>query len=92
MLLLYLLLFLSVFVAAQESQSMKTLDREMLRNDSRNYLNLKVFGESFLNTVDTFLPVSKSWDNIEGIDNNIYSWLNVKTILSIFKFCMFDVW
>lgn len=71
MLLLYMLLFLPVLVAAQGSQSMKTLDREMLRNDSRD--SLAWIDESFLNTVDTFFPVSKLCDNIEGTNNNNYS-------------------
>ncbi|TGZ33765.1 Uncharacterized protein DBV15_07027 [Temnothorax longispinosus] len=39
MLLLYMLLFLPTFVASQGSQSMKTLDREMLWNDSRGFLD-----------------------------------------------------
>ncbi|XP_011703718.1 PREDICTED: uncharacterized protein LOC105459416 [Wasmannia auropunctata] len=64
MILLYMLLFLPVFVAAQGSQSMKILDREMLRNDSRDSLDW--IGESFFHIVDTFFPVSKSRDNIEG--------------------------
>lgn len=75
MLLLYILLFLPVFVATQGSQSMKTLDREMMRNDSTDSLDW--IGESFLNIVDTFSPVSKSCGNIEGIDNNNYLWLNI---------------
>lgn len=65
MLLLYMLLFLPVFVAAQGSQSIKTLDREVLRNDSRKSLDW--IGENFLNTVDTFFPISKSCNNVEGI-------------------------
>lgn len=73
MLLLYMLLFLPVLVAAQGSQSMKTLDREMLRNNSRD--SLAWIGESFLNNIhDTFFPVSKSCDNIEGTDNIHYLW------------------
>lgn len=70
MLLLYMLLFLPVFVAAQGSQSIKTLDREVLRNDSRGFLDW--IGESFLNTVDTFFPISKSCNEVEGINNNNY--------------------
>jgi len=73
MLPLYMLLFLPVFVAAQGSQSTKTLNREMMQNNSTDSLDW--IGESFLNIVDT--PVSKSCDNIEGIDNNDYLWLNV---------------
>ncbi|XP_011646085.1 uncharacterized protein LOC105432821, partial [Pogonomyrmex barbatus] len=66
MLLLYVLLFLPVLVSpAQGSQSIKTLDREMLqKNKSRDSLNR--IGESFLNAVDTLLPVSKSYDDVEG--------------------------
>jgi len=67
MLPLYMLLFLPVFVAAQGSQSTKTLNREMMQNNSTDSLDW--IGENFLNIVDT--PVSKSCDNIEGIDNNI---------------------
>ncbi|XP_011880753.1 PREDICTED: uncharacterized protein LOC105569164 [Vollenhovia emeryi] len=66
MLLLYMLLFLPVLVAAQGSQSMKTLDREMLRNDSRGSLDW--IGESFLNTIDTVFPISKSYNDVEGRD------------------------
>ncbi|XP_067211746.1 uncharacterized protein [Linepithema humile] len=64
MLLLYVLLFLPVLVAAQESQPTNTTDREMLRNNSSGD-GLDWIGESFLNAVDTFLPVSKSYNSIE---------------------------
>lgn len=70
MLLLYVLLFLPVLVAAQGSESLKTLDRKMLRNDSR--VSLDWIGESFLNTIDTFFPISKSCDDVEGINDNNY--------------------
>ncbi|KYQ59801.1 hypothetical protein ALC60_01186 [Trachymyrmex zeteki] len=74
MLLLYILLFLPVFVATQGSQSMKTLDREMMRNDSTDSLDW--IGESFLNIVDTFSPVSKSCGNIEGRKDKKFKKLN----------------
>lgn len=77
MLLLYMLLFLPVLVSAQGSQSMKTLDREMLRDNSRDSLDW--IGESFLKIVETFFPVSKSRDDeiVEGTNNNNNLWLNI---------------
>ncbi|EGI57645.1 hypothetical protein G5I_14170 [Acromyrmex echinatior] len=74
MLLLYMLLFLPVFVAAQGLQSTKTLNREMIRNNSTGSLDW--IGESFLNIVDTFSPVSKSCDNIEGRKDKKFKKLN----------------
>ncbi|XP_012522972.1 uncharacterized protein LOC118648517 [Monomorium pharaonis] len=63
MLLLYILFFLSVLVTAQGSQSMNTLDREILRNDSKSSLDR--IGESFLNGIETLFPVSKAYA-VEG--------------------------
>jgi len=64
MLLPYVLLFLPVLVAAQESsRSMKTLDHERMLRTTRNALDW--IGESFLNVVDTLLPDSKS-RSVEG--------------------------
>jgi hypothetical protein len=67
MLLPYVLLFLPVLVAAQESsRSMKTLDHErMLRTTSGVRNALDWIGESFLNVIDTLLPASKS-RSVEG--------------------------
>ncbi|KAL6432051.1 hypothetical protein ACFW04_006636 [Cataglyphis niger] len=62
--LLYLLILLPVFVAAQESESMNTLDGEMLRNDGSKD-NLDWIGESFLNAIDAFFPGSKLYGNVE---------------------------
>lgn len=65
MLLPYVLLLLSVFVAAQESQSLNTLDREMLRNDGFKDASDWI-GESFLNTVDVFFPGLELYDSVKG--------------------------
>lgn len=89
MLLLYMLLFLPIFVAVQGSQSMKTLDREMLRNDSR--VSLDWIGESFLNTIDTFFPISKSCNDVEGTNNNNYLQFNIVQKNSIY-FQILHVW
>ncbi|KAL0105069.1 hypothetical protein PUN28_016601 [Cardiocondyla obscurior] len=86
MLLLYMLLFLPVLVAAQGSQSMKTLDREMLRNDSRGSLDW--IGESFLNTIDTFFPISKSRDDAEGRKDKKYKKLNKYVLPLIIGFLL----
>ncbi|KAM0736206.1 hypothetical protein ACS0PU_010167 [Formica fusca] len=64
MLLPYVLLLLPVIVAAQESQSMNTLDREILRNDGSKDI-LDWIGGSFLNAIDAFFPGSKLYGTIE---------------------------
>lgn len=87
MLLPYVLLLLPVFVAAQESQSVNTLDREILRNDgSKDALDW--IGESFLYAVDALFPGSKLYGSVEGTLTiiNICGW----TIFFFFQ-CMFDV-
>lgn len=89
MLLPYVLLLLPVFVAAhQESQSVNTLDREILRNDgSKDALDW--IGESFLNAVDALFPGSKLYGSVEGTLTiiNICGW----TIFFFFNVClMFD--
>ncbi|XP_071557023.1 protein Osi13 [Temnothorax americanus] len=86
MLLLYMLLFLPTFVASQGSQSMKTLDREMLWNDSRGSLDW--IGESFLNTIDTIFPISKSCDDVEGRKDNKYKKLNKYVLPLIIGFLL----
>lgn len=67
MLLPYVLLLLSVFVAAQQtgSQATKTLARETRRDDGSGDA-LDLIDESFLDVIDTFLPTSKSHDTAEG--------------------------
>ncbi|XP_070164781.1 uncharacterized protein Osi13 [Polyergus mexicanus] len=64
MLLPYVLLLLPVIIAAQESQSMNTLDREILRNDGSKDI-LDWIGESFLNAIDAFFPDSRLYGSTE---------------------------
>lgn len=71
MLLFYVLLFLSAFVAADAQQSMKMLDHEVSRGDTTMDV-LDWMSDDFLSGFDALLPISKSCSpNPAGIAINI---------------------